>query len=87
MTASAYHGTGKPGLDTDVADQSDTVDMVGGPGILCITVGGVLKIDVRDRDGVAQTRTVTVPAGVYPVRVYRVWAGTTTCTGISVIRE
>lgn len=48
---------------------------------LCITVGGTLSVDRVD----GQTVTITVPAGVIPIRVQRVWATGTTATGITAL--
>lgn len=48
---------------------------------LMVSVGGTLK--VNDVNGV--TRSLTVPAGVLPIAVLRVWATGTAATGITAL--
>jgi len=99
MSNNAYHGRVNPALDAQPVVPNDIApstvpnvpasagDLPDGPGVLVISVGGTLTIDVVDKDGTRRTRALTVPAGVYPCRVYKVWATGTAATGISVLYE
>lgn len=66
-------GTFAPVVTSDVTDLPNTTVA------LIVSVGGTLK--VNDEFGVA--RALTVPAGVLPLRVSRVWATGTAATGIT----
>lgn len=72
---------------TDPADNiapvtpNDGTDLTAVTRALIVSVGGTLKVSLRDGSAV----TVTVPAGVLPIRVARVWATGTTATGITAL--
>lgn len=60
---------------------SDSTDLTVLPRALIIANGGTLKVN----DDYGTTVTLTVPAGVLPIRVARVWSNGTTATGITAI--
>ena len=72
---------------TDPADKiapvtpADGADLSNVTRALIVAVGGALKVNLRDGTSV----TITVPAGVLPISVARVWATGTTATGITAI--
>lgn len=80
-----FLGFDLPGLDAVPVTPDNANDLPGGAGVLVVSVGGTLQVDVIDRQGVRRTRALTVPAGLYPCRVFRVWSTNTAATGISVI--
>lgn len=76
---------GEPITPNDGADLSE-------PGYLVIAVGGTLKVDVPTDFDAAKARrqtgvTFTVPAGLFPVPVIRVYATGTAATGITLIKN
>jgi len=61
---------------------SDSADLTYISRMISVTVSGVLVVTtLAQADG--QTRTLTVPAGTFPVHVKRIWSTNTTATGIS----
>jgi hypothetical protein len=60
---------------------NDGVDLTFATRYLIVSVGGTLKVDMVGNG----TQSLTVPAGVIPLRVTRVWATGTAATGITAI--
>lgn len=58
---------------------SDSADLAVMPRALAIASGGTLKVTKPN----GNTDTLTVPAGVLPIRVRRVWSTGTSASGIS----
>jgi len=58
---------------------SDASDLTVAVRAIVVTVGGTLTLTRTDRTVV----TLTVPAGLLPVRAARVWATNTTATGLT----
>lgn len=56
---------------------SDTVDLAVKPKAITIAVGGAVKFTRLD----GTTDTITLPAGVWPAQISRLWATGTTATG------
>lgn len=68
-----------PAEDFYAITPNDGTDLTFCPRALVIAVGGTLK--VHKMNGNAET--LTVPAGLLPIKVKRVWATGTSATGIS----
>jgi len=60
---------------------SDSVDLAVTARALLVSVGGTLQITTST----GQTRALTVPAGVVPIRTTRVWLTNTAATGITAL--
>lgn len=73
------HNSPNPGDDIFPITPHDTNDLAVTTRALVIAVGGDVALITKS----GQSRTVTVPAGVLPVRATRVLATGTTATGIS----
>lgn len=63
---------------------SDTVDLPSTARGLLIAVGGTLKVNTLE-GGAGNPRALTVPAGVFPVAVTRVFNAGTAATGITAL--
>ncbi len=61
---------------------NDSVDLPVTARGLLIAVGGTLKVNTLE-GGTNNPRTYTVPAGVFPGAVTRVWGSGTSATGIT----
>lgn len=58
---------------------NDGVDLTITPRAVIIASAGTMKVTKLD----GTTDTLTLPAGIFPMRVRRIWATGTTATGIS----
>ena len=79
-------GAGRQNSDLPAEDffpvaPSDTVDLAVNTRKICLAVGGDVKVHKLDGSAV----TLTLPAGVIPIRVRRIWATGTTATGITAL--
>lgn len=72
------------GHDALPVTPNDAVDLPQTARGLLIAVGGTLKVNTLD-GGVANPRALTVPAGVFPCVVTRVWSTGTAATGITAL--
>jgi hypothetical protein len=73
------HNSDLPATDFFPITPHDTNDLPVTTRALIVSVGGTLK--VNDEKGT--TRALTVPAGVIPIRVSRVFSTDTAATGIT----
>lgn len=64
-----------------VVTPSDSTDLAVFPSALMVASEGDLRVTTRG----GQTITMTVPAGIIPLRVQRVFATGTTATGITAL--
>jgi len=68
-----------PSDDYFAITPSDTVDLPKPIRALGVAVGGTVKVT---KPNGAQD-TLTLPAGVFPMKVVRIWAGGTAATGLT----
>lgn len=61
---------------------NDGVDLANTSRYLIVSVGGTLQVTMAGSNTV---QALTVPAGILPLRVTRVWATNTAATGITAI--
>jgi hypothetical protein len=79
-------GTGKQNSDFPAEDfypvtPDDNTDLAVNTRAICLAVGGTVKVHKLDGTPV----TLTLPAGVIPIRVRRIWSAGTTATGITAL--
>lgn len=79
-------GSGKQNSDLPAEDfypvvPDDNADLAVNTRALCLAVGGTVKLNKLDGSAV----TLTLPAGVIPIRVRRIWSAGTTATGITAL--
>lgn len=79
-------GANNPANNVAAVTPSDTDDLAKISRAIVIGTAGTLKVTTRgDLQNAAATVTLTVPVGVLPIRVSRVFATGTSATGITAL--